>query len=60
MYQKKDRLTERSRDRLEVMTQSISESRDPEMIVTLLRAEILNIVHDYDLPPSSGGVEHNG
>ena len=60
MYQKKDRLTERSRDRLEVMVQSISESRDPEMIVTLLRAEILNIVYDYDLPPSSGVVEHNG
>ena len=48
-----DLLTERSRDRLEVMAQCISESRDPEMIVTLLRAEILNIVYDYDLPPAT-------
>ena len=53
MHQSKGRLTEHSRDRLEVMAQSISESRDPEMIVTLLRAEILNIVYDYDLSPAT-------
>ena len=61
---KKDRLTERSRDRLEVMVQSISESRDPEMIVTLLRSEILNIVYDYNLGHGATNelskVEHDG
>jgi len=46
---KEDRLTENTRDRLEEMTQHISESRDPDVIASHLRRELRNLIHDYDL-----------
>ena len=50
MYDKKDRLTEYSRDRLNEMIGRISESRNPNQIVSILRYEVRHLVDDYDLP----------
>ena len=50
MYNKKDRLTECSRDRLNEMIERISESRDPDQIASILRYEVRHLVDDYDLP----------
>ena len=46
---RKDRLTEHSRERLNEMIERISESRDPDQIARILRYEVKLLVHDYDL-----------
>ena len=46
---KQDRLAEYSRDRLERMAQRISDSRDPDVIASILRSELRNLIHDYGL-----------
>ena len=47
---REDRLTEYSRERLDGMIDRISESRNPDQIAHILRYEVKNLVHDYDLP----------
>ena len=46
---RKDRLTEHSRDRLNEMIERISESRDPDQIARILRHEVKHLGYDYDL-----------
>ncbi len=50
---REDRLTEHSRDRLNEMVVRISASRNPREIESILRCEVLNIVHDYNLAPDA-------